>query len=148
MLKRLFLYSLVGLALMGFVFARGGRKPDPVAPDRAPPTVGPDGVISVGSIRLWQDYDANEVAADNRYKGKPVRVTGRVLAVEKNLMGAAMVDLTSGNHVFRTIAILTPDATPRAAVLVKGDTVVIQCKGGGMMMRMAQLDDCDLLGPE
>ena len=148
MFKRLLLFSLVGLALMGFVFARAERKPDPVAPDRAPPTVGPDGVISVGSIRLWQDYDANEVAADNRYKGKPVRVTGRVLAVEKNLMGAAMVDLTSGNHVFRTIGILTPDATPRAAVLAKGDTIVIQCKGGGMMMRMAQLDDCVLLRPE
>lgn len=148
MLKRLFLFSLVGLAIMGFLFARAGRKPDPVAPDRAPPTVGPDGVISVGSIRLWQDYDANGVAADNQYKGKAVRVTGRVLAVEKNLMGAAMVDLTSGNHVFRTIAILTPDATPRAAVLAKGDTIVVQCKGGGMMMRMAQLDDCDLLRPE
>ena len=73
---------------------------------------------------------------------------GRVLAVEKNLMGAAMVDLASGNHIFRTIAILTPDATPRAAVLAKGDTVLVQCKGGGMMMRMAQLDDCVLLQPE
>lgn len=148
MFKRLFLFSLVTLALMGFLFARAGRKPDPVAPDRAPPTVGPDGVISVGSIRLWQDYDANEVAADNQYKGKPVRVTGRVLAVEKNLMGAAMVDLTSGNQFFRTIAILTPDATPRAALLSKGDTVLVQCKGGGMMMRMAQLDDCVLVRPE
>jgi hypothetical protein len=148
MFKRLFLSTLVGLALMGFLFARAGRKPDPVAPDRAAPTVGADGVTSVGSIRLWQDYNANEVAADNQYKGKPLRVTGRVLAVEKNLNGAAMVDLTSGNHIFRTIAILTPEATPRAAVLAKGDTVLVQCKGGGMMMRMAQLDDCVLLQPE
>ncbi|HEU4749139.1 MAG TPA: hypothetical protein VFS56_11605 [Gemmatimonadaceae bacterium] len=148
MFKSLFLFSLVGLALIGFLFARAGRKPDPVAPERAPPTVGPDGVISVGSIRLWQDYDANEVAADNQYKGKPVRVMGRVLAVEKNLMGAAMVDLPSGNQFFRTIAILTPEDTPRAAMLTKGDTIVVQCQGGGMMMRMAQLDDCILLRPE
>lgn len=44
----------------------------------------------MGSIRLFHDYEANEVAADNRYRGKPVRVTGRVFSVEKNLMDAAV----------------------------------------------------------
>lgn len=145
MFKRLFLYSLVGVVMAGFLFARAKRKPDPVAVDRTEPTVGADGVTSVGSIRLFQDYNANEVAADNRYKGKQVRVTGRVFAVEKNLVGAAVLGLTSGNTIFQTMATLTPDATQHAAVLAKGDTVVIQCTGAGSMMRMPQLDDCVLL---
>jgi hypothetical protein len=147
MFKRLFLYSLVGVVMVGFLFARVKRKPDPVAVDRAEPTVGADGVTSVGSIRLFQDYDANEVAADNRYKGKPVRVTGRVFAVEKNLMEAAVLGLSSGNAIFQTMATLTPDATPRAAALAKGDTVVLQCTGAGSMMRMPQLDHCVLVRP-
>src|SRR3990170_839961 len=109
MFKRLFLYSLVGVVMVGFLFARAKGKPDPVAVERAEPTVGADGVTSVGSIRLFQDYEANEVAADNQYKDRPLRVTGRVIAVEKNLMGAAVLGLVSGNAIFRTMATLTPE---------------------------------------
>jgi hypothetical protein len=148
MLKRLFLFSLVGLVLTGFLFARKGRAPAAVAVDRAEPTVGADGVTSVGSIRLFQDYEANEVAADNQYKDRPLRVTGRVIAVEKNLAGAAVLGLVSGNAIFRTMATLTPEATPRAATLAKGDTILVQCTGGGSMMRMPLLDNCALLRPE
>ncbi len=148
MFKRLFLFSLVGLVLTGFLFARKGRAPDPVAVDRAGPTVGDDGVTSVGSMRLFQDYEANEVAADNQYKGRPVRVTGRVIAVEKNMVGAAVLGLVSGNAIFRTMATLTPMDTPRAASLAKGDTVLVQCIGAGSMLRMPLLEDCSLLRPE
>jgi hypothetical protein len=148
MLKRLLLFSLVGLALTGFLFTRKGRSPAEVPPDQAGPTVGADSVISVGSIRLWLDYDANEIAADNRYKGRILRVTGRVISVEKDPFGAALLDLVSGNPVFRTMAHLTLEDTPRAATLAKGDTVVVQCTGGGRLMRMPKLDDCALLRPE
>jgi hypothetical protein len=148
MIKRLFLYSLVGLMVFGIVMSLRGRAPADVSVERAEPTVGDDGVISVGSIRLWQDYEANEVAADNQYKGKSVRVTGRVLSIEKNLMGAARLDLVSGNPVFRVIATIDSVDTPRAAALTKGDTVLVQCTGAGSFMRMPQLDQCALLRPE
>jgi putative nucleic acid binding protein len=148
MIKRLFLYSLVGLVVFAIVIALRGRAPADVSVERAEPTVGDDGVISVGSIRLWQDYDANEVAADNQYKGKSLRVTGRILSIEKNLMGAARLDLASGNPVFRVIATIDSVDTPRAAVLAKGDTVLVQCTGAGSFMRMPQLDRCALLRPE
>ena len=148
MLKGFFLFSLVGVVLIGFVFARADRKPEPADIERAAPTVGADGVTGVGSIRLWLDYEANEVAADNVYKGKPVRVTGRALAVEKNLMGAATIDMVSGNAMFRTVATLTPDDTPRAAVIAKGDTVVVQCIGAGKFFRIPILERCSLLRPE
>jgi hypothetical protein len=149
MIKRLFLYSLVGLVVFGIVMALRGRgAPADVSVERAEPTVGADGVISVGSIRLWQDYEANEVAADNQYKDKSLRVTGRVLSIEKNLMGAARLDLVSGNPVFRVIATIDSVDTPRAAALAKGDTVLVQCTGAGSFMRMPQLDQCALLRPE
>lgn len=128
------------------IFWSEANRRDPGNPGgpRLEPTVGSDGVTSVGSTRLWQENDANEVAADNRYKGKQVRVTGRVSGVEKNMMGAAVLSLISGNPIFQTRATLTPDETPRAAALAKGDTVVIQCTGAGTMMRMPDLDHCIL----
>jgi hypothetical protein len=148
MIKRLFLYSLAGLVVFAIVIALRERAPARVSVERAEPTIGDDGVISVGSIRLWQDYDANEVAADNQYKAKSLRVTGRILSIEKNLMGAATLDLVSGNPVFRVIATMDSVDTPRAATLAKGDTVLVQCRGAGSFMRMPQLDKCALLRPD
>lgn len=146
MVKHLFLYSLAGLMLAGFLFNRKSAKTTE-NPELAAPTVNAAGVTTVGALRLWQDYDANEVAADNRYKGKTLRVTGRVLSVEKNLNGAAVLDMASGNPIFRTMATLQLAETQRAAALTRGNTVVLECTGGGRMMRMPQLEDCELLSP-
>ena len=146
MVKHFFLFSLVGLVLAGFLFRRKGG-PAEQNPELAPPTVNAAGVTTVGALRLWQDYDANEVAADNRYKGKTLRVTGRVLSVERDANGAAVLDMVSGNPIFRTMATLQLAETQRAASLTRGNTVVVQCTGGGRVMRMPQLEDCELLQP-
>jgi hypothetical protein len=147
MVKRLLLYSLVGLVLAGFAFQRARRsKPTTqVSGELAAPTVDTAGTVHVGSIRLWRDYAANEVAADNLYKGKSVRVTGRVLSVGKDGREAAVLNLVSGNPVFQTMATLQTAQTQRAATLVKGTRVTVQCVGNGLMMKMPQLEDCSLL---
>jgi hypothetical protein len=149
MVKRLFLYSLAGLVLAGFAFQRTRSKStsQPSA-EFAAPTVDTAGTIHVGSVRLWRDYAANEVAADNLYKGKSVRVTGRVLSVGKDMRDAAVLNLVSGNPVFLTMATLEVAQTQRAATLVKGSRVTVQCIGKGLVMKMPQLEDCSLLEPQ
>jgi hypothetical protein len=148
MIKRLFLYSLVGLVLAGFAFQWRRSKPVQVSEEHAAPTVDAAGVVSVGAMRLWRDYAANEVAADNLYKGKTVRVVGRVLSVGKDGRGAAVLDLVSGNPVFHTMATLETAQTQRAATLTRGARVAVQCVGKGVTMRMPQLEDCSLLEPQ
>jgi len=149
MVKRLFLYSLTGLTLAGFAFQRTRGKPTTqLSEELAAPTVDTAGVVHVGSIRLWRDYAANEVAADNVYKGKSVRVVGRVLSIGKDGHGAAVLSLISGNPVFQTMATLEAAQTQRAATLVKGTRVMVQCVGNGTMMKMPQLEGCSLLEPQ
>ncbi len=149
MAKRLFLYSLVGLVLFGFAFRRARSKPTTQASgELAAPTVDSAGIVHVGSIRLWRDYAANEVAADNLYKGKSLRVTGRVLSIGKDAREAAVLHLVSGNMIFQTMATLEMAQTQRAATLVKGTQVTVQCVGKGTMMSMPQLEDCSLLAPQ
>lgn len=149
MVKRLFLYSLVGLVLTGFAFQRTrSKRTSQVSEELAAPTVDAAGIVHVGSIRLWRDYATNEVAADNLYKGKNVRVVGRVLSVGKDARGAAVLNLVSGNPVFQTMATLEADQTQRAATLVKGARVTLQCVGNGLMMKMPQLEECSLLEPQ
>lgn len=148
MTKRLFLYSLVGLVLAGFAFQRTRSKPTTqVSEELAAPTVDAGGTVHVGSIRLWRDYAANEVAADNLYKGKSVRVKGRVLTIGKDAHGAAVLHLVSGNPVFQTMATLEARETQRAAALVKGTPVTVRCVGNGLMMKMPQLEHCSLDEP-
>lgn len=148
MFKHYFLYSLVGLVLAGFLFSRtrASESKDKSA-QLAAPVVSPDGSVTVGAVRLWHEYQENEVAADGRYKGRRVRVTGTVVSVERGIDGSPVLHLLSGNPIFRTMATLERAFIPDAARLKKGDQVVVRCIGAGLMMRMPQLEKCMLLGP-
>jgi hypothetical protein len=147
MSKHFFLYSMVGLILAGFLFSRtkaSGSKEK--SGQQAAPVVSPDGGVSVGAVRLWRDYQENEVAADTRYKGKRLSVTGTVVSVERDATdGSPVLHLLSGNPIFLTMATLDRAFLPDAAELKKGDQVVVRCIGAGQMMRMPQLEKCTLL---
>jgi hypothetical protein len=65
MSKHFFLYSLVGLVLAGFLFSRAkGSESKGKSAQLAEAVVEPDGSVSVGAVRLWQEYQENEFAAD------------------------------------------------------------------------------------
>jgi hypothetical protein len=146
MSKHLFLYSIVGLVLAGFLFSRGkasGSKEK--SAQLAAPVESPDGLLSVGAVRLWRDYEENEVAADTRYRGQRLQVTGTVVSVERDYEGRPVLHLLSGNPIFRTMATLNKADIPAAAQLKKGDQVVVRCIGAGREMRMPQLERCLML---
>lgn len=148
MFKHYFLYSIVGLVLAGFLFSRtrASESKEKSAPLGAP-VVSPDGIVSVGAMRLWRDYEENEVAADIRYKGKRLRVTGTLVSVERDYDGRPVLHLRSGNPIFLTMATLDRAYLPDAAHLRKGDQVVVRCIGASREMRMPQLEKCMLLEP-
>ncbi|HEU4682865.1 MAG TPA: hypothetical protein VFS51_14105 [Gemmatimonadales bacterium] len=146
MSKHFFLYSIVGLILAGFVFSRTRASgPKQKSGQYAEPVQSPDGVISVGAVRLWRDYEENEVAADTRYKDQRLRVTGTLVSIERDLDGRPVLHLFGGNAIFPTMATLNKADIPAAAQLKKGDQVVVRCIGAGRQMRMPQLERCLML---
>lgn len=148
MFKHYFLYSVVGLVFAGFLFSRTkASESNEKSAQLAAPVVNPDGSVTVGAVQLWREYQENEVAADTRYKGKRLRVTGTLVSVERDADGSPVLHLLSGNPVFRTMATLERAFIPDAARLKKGDVVVVRCMGAGLMMRMPQLERCMLLQP-
>lgn len=148
MSKHYFLYSLVGLVLAGFLFSRTrASESKQKSAQLEAPVVSPDGSVTVGAVRLWRDYQENEVAADTRYKGKRLRVTGTVVSIERDADGSPVLHLVSGNPVFLTMATLDRGFIREAAQLRKGNQVVVRCVGAGQMMRMPQLEKCMLLEP-
>ena len=146
MSKHFILYSIVGLLFAGFLFSRAkssGSKGK--SPQSAAPVMSPDGYLDVGALRLWRDYEENEVAADNRYKGQRLRVTGTVVSIERDYDGRPVLHLFSGNPIFLTMATLNKADLPAAARLRKGTQVVVRCIGAGREMRMPQLERCLML---
>ncbi len=99
-------------------------------------------LIAVSSQQLLAAYEANEVAADNLYKGKGLAVTGRVDGINKDFMDQVYVLLDTGNE-FQTIQAhgLSADV---AAGLQKGQSVTLECVGDGFMIGSPVLNACKL----
>ena len=98
MSKHFFLYSIVGLILAGFVFSQTKASgPKQKSAQYAEPVKSPDGVLSVGAVRLWRDYEENEVAADTRYKGQRLSVTGTVVRTTTAQPGSPASAAASGS---------------------------------------------------
>jgi hypothetical protein len=146
MSKHVFLVAILGLSLAGFLFSRTiAPSPKQKSAQYAEPVKSPDGVYSIGAVRLWRDYEENEVAADTRYKGQRLRVTGTVVSIERDYEGRPVLHLFGGNAIFPTMATLNKADIPAVAQLKKGDQVVVRCIGAGREMRMPQLERCLML---
>lgn len=103
--------------------------------------------VQVTSTDLFHAYEANEVSADDRYKGKKLLVTGTVASIDKGgLTGEAiMVKLATPNQFLAVTASMEDDEKPNAMKLSKGDAVKVLCTGGAMkVIGFIQLGDCRL----
>lgn len=97
---------------------------------------------SITAQALFEDYQANEVAADNKYKGKWLLVSGTVSSIDKSAFGALIVRLQTGNEFMSAMAEMDKSEKERVAVLNKGDQVRVLCKGRGIVIGMPSLTDC------
>ncbi len=98
--------------------------------------------VSVDNRKLWQDYEANEVAADNAYKGRPLKVTGIVASIDKDFMDDVVLHLASPNEFMNTMATMTKSEGAKSAALSKGNRVVLLCEGKGRVLGTPALDGC------
>lgn len=98
--------------------------------------------IVVSNSTLFNDYQANEVAADNKYKGKKLLVSGTVASIDKGPFGGLILRLASPNEFMNTMCDIEKSEQGTMATLSKGDQVRVLCKGHGMVLGSPSLDDC------
>lgn len=100
--------------------------------------------IEISAVKLFRDYDANEVAADEKYKGKTLAVTG--------IIGGIGNDVFNDPYISLNIDILQDvncyfDEDNKSVIskLRKGQKVTIigVCKGKSLNI-MVRLSDCKL----
>ena len=93
---------------------------------------------------LAKFYEANEVAADQQYKGQLVAVSGTVTGIDKDFMDNIIVKL-AGDQMFREVWVYVGKGEEaKAASLAKGVAVTAtgQCDGrivGNVLIRGAVL---------
>lgn len=97
---------------------------------------------AINAHTLWADYDANEVAADNKYKGKHLVVHGVVQSITKDFTNAIVVQLRSPNEFSPVAAYVRKSQAEHAANLRKREEVYMACKCDGSTMGSPVLTDC------
>lgn len=97
--------------------------------------------IDVTAKELQADYDANEVAADNKYRGKALRVSGTVESIGKNVTDDPYVRLRTREFA-GVMAFFDETAGP--ASLRKREDVTLRCVGDGYSIDSPVLHHCTI----
>lgn len=96
--------------------------------------------MALDASALYADYKANEVAADSKYKGKSLAVTGNIGTIGKDIMDDPYVTLTAENEYETVNAYFSKSRLNELAKLHKGDSITVTCKGNGMVLTSPVLD--------
>ena len=95
--------------------------------------------------RLAREYDANEVAADMKYKRKRVLVAGTVSSINKDILNSPFVTLVGYEASDLNASFSRSDAGTLAS-LKKGQSVSFVCDASGLSVGDVMLTDCSTFG--
>ena len=98
--------------------------------------------MEVSARDLFSAYEANEVAAQQTYGGKPLKVTGSVQGVTLDFMDNPVIQLATSNEFLPVQA--TVDDADAAASISKGTTVTVLCDELTEVIGAPQLSGCTL----
>jgi tRNA_anti-like len=88
------------------------------------------------------DYDANEVAADQKYEGKKLLLTGVIESINEDFKGDAYVVLKGSNPLMGVHAELNERGKAGASALAKGTTIYLVCDSGTRIIGSAVARNC------
>lgn len=97
-------------------------------------------VIDISAPQLYEDYAANEVLADSKYKGQWLRVTGTVVEIGKDFTDDPYVTLVGDNEYRNVRALFRKTMNDRLATLQKGERISLLCIGKGRLVGDAVID--------
>lgn len=104
-----------------------------------------DGAIEVEGNSFYNEYMANPIKADEHYKGKLIKLTGRVDKIDREIFGEPYVTMAIDN--FKDIRLtFKKSEEAKVANLSKGESITVVGKCQGKLMTSVALNDC-LLNP-
>ncbi|MCK9362095.1 MAG: OB-fold putative lipoprotein [Syntrophales bacterium] len=116
---------VVGLIVLGVIGSFMGKnsRETPQAPK---PAAKPTEIISITSEQLYKEYEANEVAADPKYKDKTLKVSGTIRAIGKTIGDKPYVNLSTGPFSHQVMVMFPADTyNNQLAAYKKGDAIEV-----------------------
>jgi hypothetical protein len=98
---------------------------------------------TMSADQLYREYKANEVAADARYKGKIVIVSGTIQDIGKDILDSAYIVIGGEGLLDGVQCSFTKGQEGTVASLTKGQFVSAKGEVGGKMGNV-QLNKCSL----
>ena len=100
-------------------------------------------ISNVTANQLQSDYENNEVAGDQKYKGKALFISGVVRSINRGIGENYYISLQGGRNMFMEPHAKMADGYENyLANLQKGQTVHLVCLGNGMLIGSAMLNEC------
>jgi hypothetical protein len=111
---------------------------------------GHDAVLSeiipiVTASKLISEYKNNELAADKKYKDKPVRIKTVASAIKSDIGGRGFI-VASGANAYSNVYIYINEKDDRILSLGKGSKIDFICYGNGMTLNTPMLKPCEFTG--
>lgn len=114
------------------------------APQAAVPAKEPPQAIKVSASDLMAEYDANEIAADAKYKGKLLEVSGTISDIGKDILDNPYIALKTQEAFSSVQCMLKDSEKDRASSLAKGTQIIVQGTDGGKLLNVF-VRDCVIL---
>lgn len=100
--------------------------------------------IVISSKKLQTEYEKNEVAADQKFKGKLVSVSGIVKSLDKTIGNNIQIGLNGGSNMFiYPRAEMAQGHEDWVANLDKGNDIGLVCTIKGMLIGAVYMDQCE-----
>lgn len=120
----------MGLAVLGLlsVLACSAPTTRPSAPE----------AIEISATDLYSAYEANQVAADQQYKGQLLEVTGIISSIGRDILGTPYIVLGSGDEweVWGVQVLFSSRYESWLAKLEKGQQVTVTGKCTGYFLNV------------
>jgi hypothetical protein len=135
----------IGLAL---ILACGNADSNQPNMNTVPGSATDAAPVAVKAVDITKEYDENELAADAKYKGNTLSVTGKVSEIAE-VMGSYQVDLEgfkkSGINLLSVKCTFAESEKGNIAKLKKGQMATLTGTGGGKTMNLyVGLNECKI----
>lgn len=102
--------------------------------------------IEITAQQLWNEYEENEVAADEKYTGENVMITGIVSDINsKDFLTSANVLLTVESSLFGCVQCnFNSDHSSELANIQKGQKITIVGTCNGLSLYNVMVSNCDV----
>jgi hypothetical protein len=129
---------IVLLAIAGSLASKNSPTQTPSTSNNAPvENVQKTPELTVTAIKLSEDYKANEVSADAKYKGKFIEVSGVIDNIAKDIMDTPYVTLKTDTYsIVGVQCMFEKESEPQLATLSKGKSITLQGEVSGKMMNV------------